>query len=256
MLTDTYLKNYSYGIIGGGFIGQVLKKYYPTALVYDINGQFDSKESVLSQNIIFIAFNLADNALAEENYKKIAEYPKQAKEGRIFIIKSTFLPGTTDRLQREFPQHYFVYNCEFLTELTAWEDFTKPQFQILGVPHQSLPLVNDLFNFLPSAPIKRVISPLDAETLKHAMNSYYALKVTWFNQLYDACSKLHADYETVREIMVQNPWVGNSHSIIFFGGYRGYGGKCLSKDPKNMAQLVDFPLINHIEQYNETLKKM
>ncbi len=242
----------SIGILGGGFVGQILKRYYPDAKVYDINGKFDKEVDVLDQDIVFIAFNLTDNAL--ESYEEVAYYPRKAKKGTLFIIKSTFVPGTCDRLQREFPQHTFVYNPEFLTEMTAWDDFSMPNFQILGCTHESLPLVNELFDLLPDAPIKRVISPLDAETLKHAFNSYFALKVTWFNQLYDATRQLGADYETVKEIMVQHPWIGDSHSVIFHKGYRGYGGKCLSKDPKNLSKVANIPIINHIEEYNGNLK--
>ena len=245
-------KKNSVGVIGSnGFVGAILKRYYPEAKGYDISGDCDKLEDVLRQDVIFIAFLTKDNSGAA-----IADYARQAPDGRLFIIKSTFNPGTCDELQNLFTNHFFVYNCEFLTELTAWEDFTKPQFQILGCPHQSLHLIHDIFAILPDAPIKRVISPRDAELLKHAFNSYYALKVTWFNQLYDATKELGADYETVREIMVQNPWVGDSHSVIFHKGYRGYGGKCLFKDPKALAKKVNFPLINHIEEYNEKLRSM
>ena|SRR3990167_444306 len=239
------------GIIGSnGFVGAILKRYYPQAKGYDINGECDPLDEVLRQDIIFIAFLTKDNS-----GDGIMDYARQAPNGRVFIIKSTFLPKTTDLLQSEFPQHKFIYNPEFLTEMTAWEDFTKPQFQILGCPHESLDIVHEIFSILPAAPDRKVVSPLDAETLKHAFNSYYALKVTWFNQLYEACRELGSDYETVREIMCKNPWVADSHSQIFHKGYRGYGGKCLSKDPKAFASVAKFPLIDHIESYNNTLKQ-
>jgi UDP-glucose 6-dehydrogenase len=240
------------GIIGGGFIGEVLKKYYPQAKIYDKFKELDSLKETLDQEIIFIAFNLKDNGL--KSYEEISEYAKKAPTGTAFIIKSTFVPGTTDKLQEEFPQHIFIYNPEFLTELTAWEDFTKPIFQILGMPHQALPVWKEIFDILPDAPIKRIISPLDAELLKHAKNSYYALKVTFFNQLYDAAKEIGADYETVREILTKDPWIGDSHSLIFHKGYRGYDGKCLSKDPKMLAKVAKFPLIDHIEKYNGDLR--
>ena len=252
------MKNKTKGIIGGGFVGQILKRYYSDAKVYDINGKFDGKDQVLAQDIIFLAFNLTDNGL--NTYELIAEYPKLAPPGRIFIIKSTFIPGTCSRLEAEFPQHTFVYNCEFLTEATAYEDFIHPQFQILGCTHQALPLVNELFELLPDAPIKKVISPLDAEVLKHAFNSYYGTKVIWFNQLYDACQKLGSDFETIREIMIQNKWIGDSHSIIFHKSYRGFGtqkvSKCIPKDLSAFVKVANIPLLKKVEELNEELNKM
>lgn len=243
----------SVGIIGAGFIGQVLKRYYPEAKIYDKFKQLDKLEEVLNQDFIFLAFNLEDNG--RERYSEIAEYGEAAsRPERVFIIKSTFVPGTTDRLQRDFPGHFFVYNPEFLTELSAWEDFTRPQFQILGMPHETLHLWKDIFDILPDAPLKRIISPLDAETLKHAKNSYYALKVTFFNQLYDACQQIGSDYETIREILTKDPWIGDSHSQIYHKGYRGYGGKCLSKDVPALAKITNFPLLEHIEKYNGELR--
>ena len=244
-------------IIGSnGFIGQILKRYYPTANGYDIQGESDPLDVVLSRDIIFIAINFQDNCASKENYNILKEYfNKITNPEAIIIIKSTFIPGTTDKLQSDYGALKFIYSPEFLTEMTAWEDFTKPQFQILGMPHQSLHLVHEIFKILPEAPVRRVISPIDAELLKHGLNSYYALKVTWFNQLYDASNQIGGDYETVREIMVKNPWIGDSHSNIWHKGYRGYGGKCLSKDPKALAKIASFPLINHIEQYNNELLK-
>lgn len=239
------------GIIGGGFVGQILKRYYPEAKVYDINEKFDELEDVINKDIVFIAFNLRDNAI--EGTTKIDDYLYHLKGDAIVVIKSTFVPGTTDKLQEKYPNLRIVYNPEFLTEMTAWEDFSHPQFQILGMPHSTLHLAHEIFELLPDAPVKRIISPLDAEMLKHAQNSYYALKVTWFNQLYDVCKEKGADYETLREIMVQNPWIGDSHSTIFHKGYRGYGGKCLSKDPKALSRVAKFPLIEHMEEYNDNL---
>ena len=248
------MKNKTIGIIGGGFIGQVLKRAYPSATVYDINGQFDKREDVVNKDIIFIAFNLKDNALS--GTLQIEEYLDDMKPGAVVIIKSTFVPGTTDKLQDKYQGLNIVYNPEFLSEATAWEDFTKPQFQILGMPNKTLELAWEIFSYLPSAPVRRIISPKDAETLKHALNTYYALKVTWFNQLYDACGKLGCDYETIREIMIKNPWVGESHSVIMHKGYRGYGGKCLSKDPRHLGTMTQMPLIRTMEEYNETLRTL
>lgn len=244
--------NRSIGILGGGFVGKILKKYYPQATVYDISGQDDPLEEVLNKEIIFIAFNLKDNGI--NSYEAVAEYMRQAPEDRIFIIKSTFIPGTTDKLQEEFPQHRIMYNPEFLTEATAWWDFTNPHIQILGIPHIGLKLSREIFSILPDAPVKRVISPKDAEMIKHATNSFYATKVIFFNQLFDACQELGADYETIRESMINDPRIGDSHSIIKHKGYRGFGvqevSKCLPKDLDALRKVAKMPLLDVVADLN------
>lgn len=245
---DQTANKYTIGLLGGGFVGKILKKFYPHALMYDTNDKFDKLEDVLKQEIIFIAFNLTDNGI--ESYSEVEDYANIAPEDRIFVIKSTFVPGTTDRLQTDFPQHRFIYNPEFLTEMTAWNDFTHPVFQILGVPQESHKLVREVFSILPQAPVMRVISPKDAEILKHAINSYYATKVIFFNQLSDMCGQLEGDYDTVREIMVQDPRIGDSHSMIHHNGYRGFGGKCLPKDIEAFSKVAKSELLNLVQKIN------
>jgi UDP-glucose 6-dehydrogenase len=77
--------------------------------------------------------------------------------------------------------------------------------------------------------------------------------VTWFNQLYDACQQLEGDYETVKEILMKDPWIGDSHSVIFHKGYRGFGGKCLSKDPVNFTKVANIPLLEKAIELNNIL---
>ena len=244
---------YSIGILGAGFVGAILKRYYTDALVYDIKGEHDDLKEVLDRDVIFIAFNLKDNCRSQESYSAVTKYASMAPAGTLFIIKSTFVPGVTDALQNEFPQHRFIYNPEFLTEMTAWEDFINPDVQILGIPHEGLDLAHDIFELLPDAPIKTLVSPRDAEVIKHAKNSYYSLKVTFFNQLYDACLKMGADYETVRSLLVKDSFIGDSHSQIFHKGYRGFGGKCLTKDTEAFSEITEMPLLEHIIEYNNKL---
>ena len=244
------------GILGSNrFVGKILKQYYPDAIGYDIRGECDKLEDVLNRDIIFIAINLLDNCLSETSLQLLYNYCEKMKDGTVVVVKSTFVPGVTDKIQAKFLNLKVVYIPEFLTEATALEDFIHPIFQIIGVTHQSINIANELFSILPEAPVKRVISVLDAEVLKHVKNSYYALKVSYFNQLYDACQQLNADYETVRDILVNDPWIGNSHSIHMHNGYVGWGGKCLSKDIPALANVVDFPLLDSIIKYNEKLRK-
>src|SRR3990167_5535179 len=111
----------SIGIIGQGFVGKILKKYYPDAKVYDIKGDTDSLRDVLAQDIIFVAVNFLDNCRTQESRNQLNDYFAAIRPKSIVIIKSTFVPGTLDYFQELHKHLYFIYNCEFLTELSAWD---------------------------------------------------------------------------------------------------------------------------------------
>lgn len=247
------MNNTQVGVLGNGFVGKVIKQYYPNAQVFDIKDSPNTLEEVLNNKYIFLAYNILDNCLSEESLKTVYDYCSQMKDGTVVIIKSTFVPGTADKIQAKFPNLKIIYNPEFLTEATAWRDFSEPLFQIIGITDQSKDEADYLFSIFPEAPIKRVMSVLDAEVLKHTKNSFYALKVIWFNQIYDACQQLGADYEVIRSILVNDPWIGDSHSIIYHKGYRGFGGKCLSKDPLNFTKVASIPILEKAIELNNIL---
>lgn len=187
----------------------------------------------------------------EYDMSYIEDVVAKIPDGKIVVLKSTVNPGATDDLQARYPNKIFMFNPEFLSEATAWEDFEKPHFQILGVPVQGYAMASEIMGMLPIAPIMKIVSPIDAEWIKKATNWYYALKVIYFNELYDLVGVTQGDYETVRNTLVENPWIGNSHSMIFHKGMRGFGGKCL---PKDSYSLICFSEKNGL--YAELLKTM
>ncbi|MBI2024211.1 hypothetical protein HYT00_02400 [Candidatus Giovannonibacteria bacterium] len=244
------------GILGGGFVGQVLKKYWPKAKIFDIKpGEWDRPEDVLGQDYIFLSINFEDNCASFENRKIIEDYLAKVPDGKTIIIKSTLIPGTTDYFQNKFKKLNFCYNPEFLTEATAWDDFTNPTFQILGLNADSMSISDKLFSMLPKAQYETRMLSTEAEILKHAMNSFFATKVIFFNQLYDACLQYYADYEKISNILTEHPWIGDSHSIVWHKGYRGFGGKCLPKDTKAFAKVSGSSLLKRVLEINEDLKK-
>lgn len=253
---QSYKKTGSIGILGGGFIGQVLKKYWPSAKIFDIKpGKWDKLEEVLSSDYIFISINFEDNCASFENRKIIENYLEKITNERVIIIKSTFIPGTTDYFQNKFKKLKIFYNPEFLTETTAWDDFTNPTFQILGASPDLMGLTSHIFSILPRAQYEARMTSSEAEILKHALNSFFATKVVFFNQLYDACLQHYADYEKISNILTEHPWVGDSHSIIWHKGYRGFGGKCLPKDTRAFAKISGSPLLKKVIELNDELRK-
>ena len=238
------------GIVGShGMVGSCVRKWFEgrgKVYCYDKGKNIGSAEEVNKADIIFVAVPTPyknegyDLSILEETIAKIPD-------GKIVVIKSTVNPGTTDAFQTKYPNKKFIFNPEFLTELSAEKDFQNPDMQILGVSKESYNLATKIMLMLPPAPIMRVVSLIDAEWIKKIRNAFYATKIVFFNQIYDIIQKSEpADYETIRSIVIKDPRIGNSHSFIYHKGGRGGGGKCLPKDLKSLLGFAKTKNVNTI----------
>jgi UDPglucose 6-dehydrogenase len=161
------------------------------------------------------------------------------RDGKVVVIKSTVLPGTTEKFQRLFPDQTLLFNPEFLRENSANEDFLKPDRQIVGYCGIDSDLATAVLETLPRAPYEAVVPAAVAEMTKYATNSFLALKVIFGNELFDLCQALDVDYELVKQGFSVDKRIGDSHFNVLDSGYRGYGGKCLPKDTMSLLDLAD-----------------
>jgi UDP-glucose 6-dehydrogenase len=127
----------SIGIVGGGVVGQAVKNYFPQAKIYDKYVNFDSWDDVVRQDLIFICVPTPyqdgfDGSSVFETVEKIAQYPD-----KVVVIKSTVVPGTTENLQKKYPNIKILFNPEFLDNTTAKEDFLYPDKQVVGYTEKS-----------------------------------------------------------------------------------------------------------------------
>ena len=107
------------------------------------------------------------------------------------------------------------------------------------------------------------VTPTQAELVKYTKNTFYALKVTFANQLFDICQGLGEDWYTIRDIITaeQAQPIGPSHLDPIFGLYRGFGGKCLPKDSLALGVLAEelgckYELLDAMQEDNERLRKI
>jgi UDPglucose 6-dehydrogenase len=154
------------------------------------------------------------------------------------VIKSTVLPGTTDVLQERFARHRFIFNPEFLREVSAYDDFVRPDRQIVGCTDASRGDADRVMAVLPRAPFERICSASEAEMAKYAANSFLAVKVSYANEVFDLCARLKIDYAQVRDMVAADARIGASHMDVHDAGYRGYAGKCLPKDSRSLLDLA------------------
>ena len=272
-----YKKFTKIGIVGIGMVGGAVQRYFEKKqglkiFLYDKGKKIGSPEEVNKAEIVFVCVPTPylkngggfDLSYVEETLSWLECDPSspEAPEGRgkVVVIKSTVLPGTTEMLQKKYPQHKILMNPEFLTEETSDQDMLYPDRQIIGYTKKSHNLAGDVIQLLPLAPFERILPATEAEIVKYFGNTWFSIKVSFANQMYDLCQKLGVDYDRMVEAAAADKRIGRTHLNIFHKGYRGYGGKCLPKDIKALIQLadskgVDLKLHKVAEEINNKLMK-
>jgi UDPglucose 6-dehydrogenase len=231
------MKNPKIAIVGLGMVGGALAKVFKDPIVYDPPKGMCSVEELNKADIVFIAVPTPTNHNGKCDTILVEASVSLLTGSKIVVIKSTVVPGTTQKLQDKYPQHKFLFNPEFLTEETADQDIKYPDRQIVGYTKQSYSVAGDIMMMLPLAPNEMIMPSTEAEMIKYFANCWFATKVIYANQMYDLCQKLGINYDLVKEGSAYDKRIGRSHLEIFHKGSRGYGGKCLPKDVKAIIGL-------------------
>lgn len=258
------------GIVGLGYVGGAVQCWFESQkdqhdlYLYDKYKKIGSPEEVNKADIIFVAVPTPfDEKRKLYDDSAIREVLSKIKNGKIIVIKSTVLPGSTDLFQKKYPRKTILFNPEFLRAKTANADFIKPDRQIVGFVNQKgKKAARAIVKILPRAPFMKIVRAKEAEMIKYFGNAYLATRVVFANQIYDLCEKLGGiNYNTVKECLVQDKRIGNSHFEIFHEGYRGYSGGCFPKDVKALLELAEklnasLELLQTADKINTKLRKL
>lgn len=243
------------GFIGQGWIG----KHY--ADDFEARG-FDvvryaleepyvvNKEAVKECGIVFVAVPTPSTPDGF-SYEHVRSALGNIAPGSTVIVKSTLLPGTTKRLQDEFPELFVMHSPEFLREANAAYDASNPDRNIIGIPEETSEFrtrAAHALEVLPHAPYQKIMSAFEAEMVKYAGNCFLYTKVVFINALYDLVMATGADWEQIRDAMIHDPRIGESHTQpVHVSGHdtmsagkevRGAGGHCFIKDFEAFRRFV------------------
>ena len=225
------------GCIGQGWIGKNYANDFE-ARGYDVvryaleEPYLANKESVATCDIVFIAVPTPTTPEGFD-YSAIRGVLPLVGAGKIAVIKSTILPGTTEALQELFPDIFVLHSPEFLVETSAAYDAAHPQRNIIGIPRTDARYrekAEAVLGVLPDAPYAKVMSAQDAEFVKYAGNCFLFTKVMFMNMLFDVVRSTNSDWGNVREALIHDPRVGTSHADPVHKSGRGAGGHCFIKD--------------------------
>jgi len=250
-------------VLGVGWVGGAVARYFQDIgrqpVLYDPPKGLGSAGELAAADVHFICLPTPfDPARGGFDLSYVEEGMKVIPKGRIAVIKSTVLPGSTEDLQRRFPDHQILFNPEFLREKTADQDFRNPDRQIVGYTDKSRGAAAAVLELLPKSPFTRIIRATEAEMIKYFGNAFLALKVVFANQVFDLCRKMGISYDEVKECAAADPRIGPSHLQVLCDGYRGYAGSCFPKDVRAFIQLgeslgIDLSLMKTCEGINNGL---
>jgi UDPglucose 6-dehydrogenase len=247
------------GIIGQGFVGNAIYqkfKHYYNVLTFDLDDSkcnSSEKELIEKSEVIFVCLPTPMNQdgscnidIVESVIKKINDTSKD----KIVVVKSTIVPGTTDRLNSKYENISIAFNPEFLTERNAIDDYENQNRIILGGPRTATTKLKQVFSkVFPKAEIIKTDST-HAEMVKYLINTFLSVKVSFANEIYQLCGKLNIDYDKVVEYAIHDDRLGHSHwSVPGHDGDFGFGGHCF---PKDLSALVS--LSNELGTLNNVLK--
>lgn len=234
------------GFIGQGWIGKNYandfenRKY--NVVRYALEEPYiNNREKIKDCDIVFIAVPTPTTEKGFDD-SMIRNVIKLVGKGKIAVIKSTILPGTTESIQRENPDIFVTHSPEFLEETTATYNASHPQRNIIGIPKDTnvyRTVAQKILKVLPDAPYEKVMSSKDAEFVKYAGNCFLFTKVIFMNLLYDLVAANDGNWKDIRDAFIHDPRIGISHTEPIHKTGRGAGGHCFIKDFEAFRSLYD-----------------
>lgn len=263
------------GVIGYGFVGRATGEGFATSPKNKVFWFDKFKESpntldevVEKSDFIFVSvptpifgdYSGMDMSIVEGVIGEVA--PKISGTDKILIIKSTSLPGTTDKMAKKYPGVNFVMNPEFLTQKFANRDFLNPARTIIGTfsPDIANKIIKLYKTILPKNQKYIVMTPVSAEVTKYMSNLILASKVIFGNEFYELSKKVGANYLDVQKGVESDPRIGTHLGTPGPDGDMGFGGACFPKDTIGILGLakklkVDMSVLQAVWDKNLKVRK-
>ncbi|MBX4189666.1 hypothetical protein KW785_03715 [Candidatus Parcubacteria bacterium] len=237
------MKNLKIGFIGQGFIGKNMADDFAER-GYDIVRYAHSpeyavnKDKIAECDVVFIAVPTPTTPEGFDDSILRSVVPLVGR-GKVAVIKSTIVPGTTESIQKENGNIFVLHSPEFLREATAEEDTRHPERNIVGMPvdnEEYKERAASVHAVLPPAPYSATVRSAESELIKYVGNNFLYTKVVFMNLMYDLSEKLGADWTKVAEAVSADSRIGKSHMMpVHTSGHaskagRGAGGHCFPKD--------------------------
>jgi UDPglucose 6-dehydrogenase len=242
--------------------------------------QFESPVSaVTGAEVVFICVGTPPLDNGEADLSAVANVARtiaQYTTGYCLVIEKSTVPVQTGQQLKRHLQLYarnglrcdLVSNPEFLREGSAIHDFFHPDRIVIGVEREEVatqlrdiyrPILEQTFKCPVHAECTHTQKPAwivtdtnSSELIKHASNSFLAMKISFINMVADLCEAVGADVTKVALGMGMDPRIGPA----FLNPGIGFGGFCFPKDVQAFVRIAsqagcDFSLLKEVENINQ-----
>ncbi len=242
--------------------------------------RFDTTETaVRGAEAIFICVGTPPLENGDADLSAVANVARTIGEnatGNCLVIEKSTVPVQTgQQLKRQLELYAnkglscdLASNPEFLREGSAIEDFFHPDRIVIGVEREQVAtrleeIYRPLLDQSARCPVhddcktrKRptwfVTDTNSAELIKHASNSFLAMKISFINMVADLCEAVGADVSKVALGMGMDPRIGPA----FLNPGIGFGGFCFPKDVQAFVRIAskagcDFSILKEVENINK-----
>jgi UDPglucose 6-dehydrogenase len=199
----------------------------------------DSKTACENADVLWLCYDTPVNESDESDVEIVLKNLRRALEflqkGALVLISSQLPVGTCAKLEKEFPQFHFACSPENLRLGKAIESFEKADRVIVGIRNDAKKsLLKKLF--APFAPQIIFIRTESAEMVKHALNSFLALSITFINEIARLCEHTGADAKEVSVGLKSEPRIGPR---AYLGPGGPFAGGTLARDVVTLTKLAN-----------------
>ncbi|MGB8953447.1 MAG: UDP-glucose/GDP-mannose dehydrogenase family protein [Candidatus Aminicenantales bacterium] len=221
----------------------------------------DLSRTIQASEVIFVCVGTpqnedgsADMSQIEEVSRMIAEnlnsYKLVVEKSTVPVKTSLWIKRTISLYKKSDVSFDIASNPEFLREGSAVSDFLRPDRIIIGVEtERARDILVEIYKKFKD---RLLITNIDtAELIKHASNSFLALKISYINLIANLCERTDANVEQVAKGMGLDPRIGG----LFLKAGLGYGGSCFPKDLKALIRIgeelgVNMNLLKETDKVN------